>query len=393
MRIRYNQPLCFRERISKENPQVRIGINAHLLSGESGYRRAGIHNYIAQILDHLPLVTDNCEYSIFTHRASNLAVKPGFNIQLSQWPTERRLVRIFWEQTAWPFAAARQQLDLLHSMAFVSPILSNTPSVVTVYDLSFLHFPDKFPRLQRAYLQSQTARSCLHARRVITISESGRQDVHHCFHVPLERIDVVVPGVDPAFQPLPATEVNEFRQRNGLQHQIILHVGTLQPRKNIPLLLEALAKLDRRDVDLVLAGGKGWLYDEIFARVVELGLEDQVHFTGYVPDEDLPLWYNVATLLAFPSAYEGFGLPVVEAMACGTPVVAARSSSIPEAGGTAALYFDPRNVNTLVEHIASILDDASLGESLREKGLIQAQRFSWERAGQETAHVYKRRWG
>lgn len=372
---------------------VRIGINAHLLSGEAGYRRAGIHNYIAQVLNHLPSAAENFEYSVFSNHSSELADKPGFNIQRNRWPTERRLVRIFWEQTAWPLAAVRQRLDLLHSMAFVSPILSNIPSVVTVYDLSFLHFPDKFPKLQRAYLQSQTNRSCKYAKRVITISESGRQDVHRSFQVPLDRIDVVVPGVDPIYQPLPVAKIDEFRHSRNLNRRIILHVGTLQPRKNIPLLLEALAKLGRQDIDLVLAGGKGWLYDDIFARVVELGLDDQVRFTGYVPDEDLPLWYNVATLLAFPSAYEGFGLPVVEAMACGTPVVAARSSSIPEAGGTAALYFDPGDVDMLVEHMASILDDASLANVLREKGLMQAQRFSWERAGQETAQVYDKALG
>ena len=381
------------KRINQKTAKVRIGINAHLLSGESGYRRAGIHNYIAQVLDHLPPVSEYSAYSIFSRRASNLVGKPGFDIQRSRWPTERRLARIFWEQTVWPFIAATQRLDLLHSMAFVSPIISNTPSVITIYDLSFVHYPDRFPTLQRIYLQSQTARSCLRARRVITISESGRQDVHRCFQVPLERIDVVVPGVDPLYKPLPPNIVDAFRQSKNLRRQTILHVGTLQPRKNIPVLLEALAKLGRPDVDLVLAGGKGWLYEDIFARVIELGLKDQVHFTGYVPDADLPLWYNAATLLAFPSAYEGFGLPVVEAMACGTPVIASRSSSIPEAGGTAALYFDPGDVDTLVEQMASVLDDISFANALGEQGLMQAQLFSWERAGQETARVYKKALG
>jgi len=370
--------------------QARIGINAHLLSSESGYRRAGIHQYIAQIIDHLPPLSPSSEYFVYSRHASSISDRPGFTVQPSLWPTERRLVRIFWEQTVGPLLAAYHRLDLLHSMAFVVPALSRIPNVITVYDLSFVHFPERFPALQRAYLQSQTARSCRQARRIIAISESGRQDLHRFFQIPLEKIDVVVPGVDPLFRPLPVSVVEEFRRREGLPKQVILHVGTLQPRKNIRILLDAMARLNRPDIILVLAGGRGWLYQDLFDRVVELGLGDQVRFTGYVADADLPLWYNVATLLAFPSVYEGFGLPVVEAMACGTPVTAALSSSIPEAGGEAALYFDPDDVDVLLNCLKSIINDAGLATTMKEKGLDQARRFSWERAGRETAHVYER---
>jgi glycosyltransferase involved in cell wall biosynthesis len=244
--------------------------------------------------------------------------------------------------------------------------------------------------MQRTYLQSQTARSCRRARRVITISESGRRDVHRFFQVPLDKIDVVLPGVDPLFRPLPETEVAAFRRREHLPQQVILHVGTLQPRKNIPMLLEALARLARPEIALILAGGKGWLYQDIFNRVAQLGLQKQVRFTGYIADEHLPLWYNSASILAFPSVYEGFGMPVVEAMACGTPVVAAKSSSIPEACGEAALYFNPENVGALTDRLSAILDDTNLAAAMRKKGLAQARLFSWQRAGQETAHVYRR---
>jgi glycosyltransferase involved in cell wall biosynthesis len=370
--------------------QAQIGINAHLLSAESGYRRAGIHQYIDQVLDHLPLLSSSSQYLVFSRHASRFSAKPGFTVQSSRWPTDRRLIRIAWEQAAWPLLASYHKLDLLHSMAFVAPLLSRIPTVITVYDLSFIHFPDRYPILQRNYLQSQTARSCRQARRVITISESGREDVHRFFQVPVDQIDVVLPGVDPLFRPLPATEVAAFRQREGLPREVILHVGTLQPRKNIPILLEAMAKLARPDVALVLAGGKGWLYQDIFNRVVELGLEKQVRFAGYIADEELPLWYNSAALLAFPSVYEGFGMPVVEAMACGTPVVAAQSSSIPEAGGEAALYFNPDNVDALTNCLSAVLDDDHLAATMRQKGLAQARLFSWARAGQETARVYGR---
>jgi glycosyltransferase involved in cell wall biosynthesis len=283
----------------------------------------------------------------------------------------------------------RQRLSLLHSAAFVTPVLSPCPSVVTVYDLSFVYFPDRFPAWQRFYLQRQTARSCRQARRVITISESSRQDVHDFFGAPLAKIDVVRPGVDDVFQPLPAADVEAFCRNRGLG-RFILHVGTLQPRKNIPALIEAFARLPDPTLQLVLVGGKGWLFAEIFERVEALGVQERVRFIGYVPDEELPFWYNAADLLVFPSVYEGFGMPVVEAMACGTPVVAAESSSIPEAVGAAGLLFLPHDVAGLAERMAAVLNDAALSRSMRQKGLEQARQFSWERAGQETAAVYHR---
>ena len=376
------------EKIERERGKrpFRIAINAHLLSGEAGYRRAGIHHYIAQVLSHLPQ-TEEEAYTIFTRYGADLPERADFVLQGSRWPTESRSVRILWEQLVWPWQARQQ--DLMHSMAFVLPFAARCPSVVTVYDLSFLHFPEQFPSLQRWYLTSQTKRSCRAARRVITISESSRQDVHRFFGVPLAQIDVVYPGVNGRYQPLPAAQISAFRQKHQLPERFILHVGTLQPRKNIPALLEALAKLNDKDVQLVLAGGKGWLYDEIFAQVTSLGLVDRVIFAGYVHDEDLPLWYNAATLFAFPSVYEGFGMPVVEAMACGTPVVASNASSIPEAVGNAGLLFDPQDAAALAERMASVLNDSTMSATMRNNGLQHAMNFSWETAGRETAVIYR----
>ena len=364
-----------------------IGINAHLLSGRAGYRRAGIHHYISQLLAHLPLDA-GLAYTVFTAPGEVVSPRPGLHVQPSRWPTEQRLLRIGWEQLVWPLAAARQRLDLLHSMAFVTPLWQPCPAVVTVYDLSFLHYPDSFPRLQRLYLSSQTRRSCRQARRVVAISASGRADVHRFFGVPLDQIDVVRPAVDGQYRPLPAGAVAEFRRRQGLPEQFVLHVGTLQPRKNIPVLLEAMAKLSRPGLPLVLVGGKGWLYDQIFARVAALGLQDQVHFAGYVPDESLPYWYNAATMLVFPSLYEGFGLPVVEAMACGTPVITANVSAMPEAAGDAALLFDPHDAAALAERMASVLGNSDLAATMRHRGLAQARQFDWSHSGRALAATY-----
>ena len=364
----------------------RIAINAHLLSGEAGYRRAGIHHYIAQVLSHLP-PHGAVQYEIFTRYGDDLPTRDDFVLRGSRWPTESRSVRILWEQIAWPWQSRKR--DLMHSMAFVTPFIAPCPTVVTVYDLSFLHFPERFPKLQRWYLTSQTKRSCRAAKRVITISESSRQDVHTFFGVPLSQIDVVVPGVNGRYRPLPPEQITTFRQQHKLPDRFILHVGTLQPRKNISTLLDAFAKLDDKDVCLVLAGGKGWLYDEIFAQIEALGLVDRVIFPGYVADEDLPLWYSAAALFAFPSVYEGFGMPVVEAMACGTPVVASNASSIPEAVGDAGLLFNPQDAAELAERMRDVLNDSNLSATMRAKGLQHAKKFSWEEAGRETAVIYK----
>lgn len=372
---------------------TRIGINAHLLSPAPGYRRAGIHQYIAQVLRNLPLVNRDRFYRIYTRNSSVLKEQERFCISTSNWPTEQRLVRILWEQTVLPYTAARDEIDLLHSMAFVTPFLSRIPAIVTVYDLSFAHYPEMFPALQRAYLQSQTGRSVRNAQRVITISEASRQDVYRFFDIPLDRIDVVLPGVDPDYRPLPESEIADFRNQNNLERPFLLHVGTLQPRKNLPVLLKAMAQIKNDEFDLILAGAKGWLYDEIFALVENLGLDGRVRFTGYVKDQDLPFWYNAARALVFPSVYEGFGMPVVEAMACGTPVVAANASSIPEAGGKAALYFDPHDVGALAQQLTEIFHKDSLVETMRLRGLAQAERFSWQQAGLETSQVYSRALG
>lgn len=366
-----------------------IGINAHLLSNKKGYRRAGIHHYIFQILCHLP-GDDRFDYTVYTRLAEGIDGCAHLRRAGTRLPTENRLARIAWEQAVWPLRARRDGLTLMHSMAFATPRLAPCPVVVTIYDLSFIENPETFPVAQRRYLMAETAYSCRHAARLIAISESGQRDVHRLYGVPLDRIDIVRPGVADAFRPLPHDRVEAFRHQLGLPPTFILHVGTLQPRKNVLTLLDALAGLNRPDVPLVLVGGKGWFYDTFFERVEALRLADRVKFAGYVDDDDLPYWYNAAAVVAFPSLYEGFGLPIIEALACGTPVIAADTSSLPEAGGDLALYFDPRDPAGLAECLALVLDDPSFTLRTRAEGPVHAARFSWARAGEETAEVYSR---
>ncbi|HNS02198.1 MAG TPA: glycosyltransferase family 1 protein [Anaerolineae bacterium] len=372
-----------------------VGINGQLLSGAHSYRSAGVSGYIRQLLAHLPAAAPDLRLTAFT---PDVDLDPAPNLQQrrsTRWDTRRPLRRILWEQAALPQLARQARLDLLHGAVNVSPAIAPCPSVVTVHDLSFMRYPQAFPPMQRAYLHSQVRRSVAAARRVIAVSEATKQDLIGLFGASPERIDVVYNGVDASFCPAPAAEVEAFRARAGLPARFILHLGTLEPRKNLVRLVQAFAQVRGQDagqpaVKLVLAGGKGWDYDAIFNEVTRQGLEREVLFPGYVAEEELAWWYRAATLFVYPSLLEGFGLPVLEAMACGAPVVTSNLSSLPEVAGDAALLVDPASVDALAAALLRLLVDAELASRLRGRGLAQAARFPWSRTAAQTAAVYRR---
>lgn len=368
---------------------LHVGVNAHLLSLDKSYRSAGINWYIYNLLQRLPDADPGIEYTVFLHEPGYVG-REGQRLRRSRLPTRRPPVRIAWEQAVQPWAARRAGLDLLHCPAFVGPLAGSIPFVVTVHDLSFLLFPQGFRGWKRRYLRTLTGLSVRRARRVVAVSESTRQDLVQLYGLDPERVDVVHNGVDAAFRPLPAAEVAAFRSRRGLPERFLLFVGTLEPRKNIVRLVEAYARLPVPRVPLMLVGGKGWFYEEMLVRVEELDLADEVCFVGYVPTEELPYWYNAAEVLAYPSLYEGFGLPALEAMACGTPVVTSSTSSLPEVVGQAGMMVEPTDVAALTAALQRVLDDAGLREEMRAAGQARAARFSWPETARATAAVYRR---
>ena len=379
--------------VPKNTRPVRcVGLNAHLLSLTQTYRGAGINGYIYQLLRRLPETDAGALplcYRAFLHDRA-FEAPTGLAVQYSRWDTRRPLQRIAWEQTR--LAALSSSLDLLHGLAFAAPLAARCPTVITVHDLSFLRFPEAFHRVNRAYLTLFTKLSTRRAMRVIAVSESTRRDVIALCGVPGERVITIPNGVDEAFHPADAAEVAEFRRNRRLPERFILYLGTLEPRKNLETLIDAYAGLraDGKTVPkLVIAGGKGWFFETIFARVAELGLTDEVFFPGYLPGAELPWWYRSAELFAYPSRFEGFGLPVLEAMACGTPVITTTSSSLPEVAGDAALLVDPDDTTALTDALRRLLTDSQLREGLRAAGLRQAARFSWTRTATQTAQVYR----
>jgi glycosyltransferase involved in cell wall biosynthesis len=268
--------------------------------------------------------------------------------------------------------------------------------VVTVLDLSFYRYPTAFKAFKRVYLQTMTRLSVRRAKAVIAISESTRRDVIELLGVPAERVKRIYCGVDPALRPLPRAEVEAFRRDKGLPERFVLFLGTIEPRKNVGTLIDAFAALTAADpsgtagLRLVLAGGRGWLADPIYARVEERDVRDRVRFAGYVPEEEKALWYNAATCFCYPSLYEGFGLPPLEAMACGTPVITSNVSSLPEVVGKAALTVDPLDSMALCEALRRVLDDRGLRSDLSDRGRARARQFSWVEAARQTADIYGR---
>lgn len=367
---------------------LHIGVNAHLLSVTAGYRSAGISWYIHNLLDHLPQADPHVEYTVFTNNRYFEDV-PGLHLQVSRLPTRRPPVRIFWEQAIQPWVLYRSHVDLCHGPAFVGALASACPMVVTVHDLSFLLYPENFRALNRLYLQVFTRQSVRRARRVLAVSNSTKDDLIRFYGIASSKIDVIHNGADPSFRPLPAEHVDAFRVERGLPDRFVLFVGTLEPRKNVVGLVEAYAQLPSDRPPLMLVGAKGWLYDEIYRRIEALNLSDEIHFVGYVPPDDLPWWYNAAELFVYPSLYEGFGLPPLEAMACGTPVITSTVSSLPEVVGSAGMLVDPGDSQMLAEAMQRVLTDAGARARMRVAGIDQAQGFSWDHAAQHTVTSYR----
>jgi glycosyltransferase involved in cell wall biosynthesis len=369
---------------------VHIAINAHLLSGQDSYRSAGVHQYILHLLRHLSSVDDDEMRFSALLGADALAPESDLPLLRSRWRTDSPSRRVLWEQLIQPRVLRHIEADLVHEPVFVGPLVAPCPVVITIHDLSFIRYPHLFRPANRLYLTVMTQLSVRRARRLIAVSKHAAGEAERLLGVPREKVDVVYHGVDPVFRPLPPGEVAAFRRRRELPDRFILFVGTQEPRKNLERLIEAFARIPQGEAKLVLVGGKGWLYDDLFAKIEALSLRDAVVFPGYVGSEELPLWYNAATAFAYPSLYEGFGMPVTEALACGTPVVTSTSSSLPEAAGGAALLVDPEDVEAIATGLTRILDDDTLREALTERGLAHARTFDWSRTARETVRVYRR---
>jgi len=313
------------------------------------------------------------------------------NVDIVHVRQRGRAGRLAWEQAALPERLRRHRIDVLHSPHHHTPMLSlGVRRVVTVHDLTFLLIPERYPAARRLYMTWVTRAAARVASTIITPSETIRDEVISRLGVPAERVVAVPEAAGPQYRPVDDDALGRMRWKYHLPSEYILSVGSLEPGKNRPRLIQAYARLRGEGIDapLVIAGQRAWRYEGEIALARELGLREHVRFLGYVPDEDMPALYSGATLLAFPSLYEGFGLPVLEAMACGTPVVTSNVSATAEAAGDAARLVDPTDLDALTAGLREVLSDPSVRFDLQARGLERAKAFSWERAARGTLAVY-----
>ncbi len=372
---------------------MRVGVQAYLWSKAGSYRQSGVSNYIRHLvrgLGGLSWPGQALAYLPSQDVLEDVPAAPHLYPRVSALPLRRPSWRIFWEHSVFPLLLWQDRVDLLHATMNVAPWWTSCPVVVTIHDLAYMRYPHVHPRGRRMYLNALTRWTVRRSMAVIADSACTKREVEQLLHVADRRVTVIHLGVDPDFAPLPQEQVEEFRRRKGLPPRYVLYVGNLEPRKNLVRLVQAYARLQDPAVPLVLAGARGWGYGDLFQAVEELGLSRQVLFPGFVPREELPLWYNGAVAFVFPSLYEGFGLPPLEAMACGTPVLVSTASSLLEVVGGAGLAVPPEDVEGLSSALRQLLTDKQLRDDLSRQGLEQAKRFSWERTVQETADLYLR---
>ncbi len=309
---------------------------------------------------------------------------PNWRVVAAPFPRMWTHLRLSWEML-------RKPPGLLFVPSHVVPLWHPRRTVVTVHDLGYLEYPQAHTRGSRLYLHLSTFFSARSARRVIVISEATKRDLIRHYRVPASKIRVVYHGRDPIFAPVEDTARRaEVAAKYGVREPYCIHVGTLQPRKNLGLLVEAWDLLRGRmeqPPQLLLAGKRGWLYDSLFEMVQTRGLADLVRFADYVERDDLPALYSGALALTFPSLYEGFGLPPLEAMSCGTPVIASTATSVPEVVGYGGLLLDPHDPQAWAEAVQRLAGDPGLRAELRRKGLQRASHFTWERCARETLQV------
>jgi glycosyltransferase involved in cell wall biosynthesis len=357
-------------------------------------QRAGIGRYTRGIVGALADLDHSNQYTLIAPRDAGALPAVPANMRVQRLPLTDWLLTIAWHRLRLPLYVDlfTGPLDIFHSPDFVLPPVRRAHAIVTVHDLSFLRYPECAARGLVAYLSSVVPRSLRRADLILADSSWTRQDLVTMLGMPADKISVVPAGVGPEYRPVADQSALEVvRRRYDLPRRFILHVGTLEPRKNLVRLIEALHSIAKQEPEtcLVLVGGKGWLYDDIFASVERLGLSGKVTFPGFIAEADLPAVYNLATVFAYPSLYEGFGIPPLEAMACGVPVVCSNSSSLPEVVGDAALFVEPTDTAALAGALLRALNDEPLRQTLRQCGFERVRLFSWPAAARKLLTAYE----
>lgn len=386
---------------------MQIGIDATALPPDP----VGAGNYIIQLIRALVALETEHQLVIFAQPGGRKLIGE-LPPQRARWITVPNLspaVRLVWEQTLLPVLVKQSRVDLLHSLHYTSPLALPCPSVVTFHDMTFFLFPELHTHSKRLFFPLAIRQSARRAAALIAVSESTRRDTIRILGVDPERIFTTPLGISQDFHPIAGetivspklvspessfaniSRLEEGRRQFHLPEHFILYVGLIEPRKNVPLLIQAYARLtDTEKVPpLVLVGRPGWMYEQVFQLVEQLKLKDRVIFQGYVSPQNLPIVYNLAQFFVYPSTYEGFGFPPLEAMACGTPVITTAVSAMLDNVGEAGLLIPPRDVDALSQAMQMLLESNALRIQLSQAGRQRAAEFTWQRTAMETMKVYQ----
>ncbi len=360
------------------------------------HKQAGLGTYTAGLIQGLIHTDPGGQYSIAYNDSDNVNLEHpydkllAFTSAMGNKPWRMRNALTYFG--ARPFDRAFPDVQLYHSTGHLLPKFKNIKTVFTLHDLIPLIYPEYHLPLNKIFLSQMFPRFLRQADAIISVSESTKRDAINLLDIPEEKITVVSEGVEPKFFPIrDPNRLASIRDKHGLPEQFILIVSTIEPRKNHTVLLDAYAELRKThpDVGLVIVGKNGWMYEGFYDHLRETGLQKDVHLLGRVDEFDLTFLLSACTIFAFPSLYEGFGLPPLEAMSCGAPVVVSNTSSLPEVVGNAGITLDPKDVRAWVNAFSALLDDPQKRLQMSLAGQKQASKFKWEETAKQTQAVYQ----
>lgn len=365
---------------------MKIGIDARTLSVRGGPR-----TYVDNLIRTLPILDEKNEYIVFYNKKEFLTKYE--NVKGVIVKPDNIYFQLIWDQVLLPISLKKEKVDLVHNTKSSTSIINPCYSVVTIHDIIPIVYKQTEKFTNYLYWNLQIPLAAKHANQIITVSESAKKDIVNYYKIREDKISVIYNGVSEKFRIIESKkELDQIKSLYSLPDKYILYVGTLQPRKNLPLLIKSYGKLvaDKKITHkLLIVGREGWKYSAIFSLIKELHLEKDIIITGYIQDDDLPYIFNLANLFVYPSIYEGFGLPPLEAMACGIPVITSNTSSLPEVVGNAGIMINPYDVDCLAKVMFEALTNEGLRRDMIKKGLERSKLFSWEKTARETLKVYE----
>ena len=356
--------------------------------------KAGIGNYVVNLVKELSKIDNKNEYTIFANKDNAeyfTTNNPNFKTITLPNYTRTRFIRILWEQCRLPKLLKQMNIDILHSPGFIAPLKMTAKSIVTIHDMTFFSHPQYHTRFKQYYFKKMIPLTVKKANIIIADSENTKKDIHKYLNTEKSKIITIHLGASEDFKKIDRNKAKKFiSKKYSIKNKFILFVGMIEPRKNLQRLVDAFIQIKNPELKIVIVGKKGWQMEEFFKMIKDSKLEDTIIFPGYVPDEDLVKFYNAAEIFVYPSIYEGFGIPVLEALACGCPVITSNTSSMPEITGPAAKLIDPNDTDDIKKTIQKLLRNEQLRQTLGEEGIIQAKKFSWQKTAQKTLEAYEK---